>query len=75
MKVLGRWKDSMLISAAGSQMLLAVVEAKTQARQSPQTFHHSTHNISGGQDVAPRHLLETWGKAVEFQLGKTRLHH
>ena len=28
MKVLGRWKDSMLISAAGSQMLLAVVGSK-----------------------------------------------
>ena len=27
-KVLGRWKDSMLISAAGSQMLLAVVGSK-----------------------------------------------
>lgn len=56
----------MLISAAGSQMLLAVVGSKDmQTRQNPQTFHHSTQNVSGGQDAAPPASLKTWGKAAD----------
>lgn len=67
MKVLGRWKDSMLISAAGSQMLLAVVGSKTYRLDRAHRHSITQHTMSlGDKMLHPRRLWSLGGKLLNF---------